>query len=206
LEQYASEILGRNPLAPPNQAPAFAVAPSHDVPRDRPWELELKAKDPDGRHRITYRLLSPKPEGLQLSEESGKLSWTPKANGKYEVVVEAVDNGFPPQQTEQKLVLNVTDPPAPPVEGPAFDVASQSFVSAILSGRNGAEVWIRTKTDNQTKRLSEGDEVAIGTVKGKVVEVNVDSQFVEIETDGHRWTFGMDGGSLQEAFKKSKTD
>lgn len=203
VEQYQAEILGRNPYAPPNKAPQFSVAASHDVPREREWSLDLKATDPDGRHRITYQLLSDKPDGLSFSAESGKLSWTPKQNGQYEILVQAVDSGFPPKKTQQQLTLKVIDPPAPPVETPTFDAASQSFVTAILGGRDGAQAWIRTKTDNQLYKVTPGDEISVGTVKGKVVEVNVDEQFVEIETDGRHWTVGMDD-SLQSAFKKSE--
>lgn len=203
--EYQEIILNRNPLGPPNRAPVFSIATTQDVPRSREWSLDLKATDPDGRHRIQYQLLSEAPDGLKLNPDTGKIIWTPTANGNYELLVQAVDSGFPPKKTEQKLVLKVIDPPAPPAETPQFDAASQSFVSAILSGRNGAQVWIRTKTDNNTYKVGAGDEISIGTVKGKIVEVNVDSQFVEIETEGRRWTFGMDD-SLQAAFKKSKTD
>ena len=207
VDEYLGQILERNPFGPPNRAPAFSIAASHDVPREREWSLELKANDPDGRHRVQYQLLSEKPEGLQFSESSGKITWTPKANGSYDLLVQAVDTGLPPKKSQQKLVLKVVDPPAAPVvaETPQFDAASQSFVSAILSGRDGAQVWIRTKTDNNTYKVGAGDEISIGTVKGKIVEVNVDSQFVEIETDGRRWTFGMDD-SLQAAYKRSRTE
>lgn len=206
VEQYQAEILGRNPYAPPNKAPQFSVAASHDLPRDRDWSLDLKATDPDGRHRITFQLLSDKPDGLSFSSDSGRLSWTPKQNGEYQLLVEAVDSGFPPKKTQQKLTLKVTDPPAPPPpETPSFDAASQSFVTAILGGRDGAQAWILTKTDNNLYKVAAGDEISVGTVKGKVVDVNVDEQFVEIETDGHRWTVGMDD-SLQSAFKKSQVD
>jgi hypothetical protein len=208
FEDYQDEILGRNPFGPPNQAPKFSVAGNHDLPRDRDWSLDLKAADPDGRHWIYYYLVGDVPEGLQFNQETGKISWVPKTNGNYELLVQAVDNGFPRKMTEHKLTLKVIDPPAPPppvVEAPKFDPSSQSFVSAIVSGRAGAQAWIRSKTDNNIYKVSAGDEIAIGTVKGKVIEVNVDQQFVEIESDGRHWTLGMDD-SVQEAFKKSKTD
>jgi hypothetical protein len=204
--EYQDAILNRNPFAPPNRAPVFSTAANQDVPREKDWSIELKANDPDARHRIKYRLLSEKPEGMQFNEETGKLSWTPKSNGNYELLVEAIDSGFPPKKSEQKLVFKVIDPPAAPVEGPQFDAASQSFVSAIVSGRSGSQVWIRTKTDNHTYKLSTGDEVSIGSVKGKIVDVNVDAQFVEMETNGHRWTFGMYVGYLQDAFKKAEIE
>lgn len=204
VEQYKEEILGRNPFGPPNNPPRFSIAGSHDVPRDKEWSLELKANDPDTRHRVKYTILADKPEGMKLSED-GKISWTPKANGKYELTVQAIDSGFPPKKAEQKLSLKVIDPPATPAPTvePKFDNASQSFVSAILKGRDGAQAWIRTKTDNKTRKLFVGDSVDIGSVKGKVVDVNVKEQFLEFDTEGRHWTIGMDE-NLQSAFKKSK--
>lgn len=205
IEQYTDDILGRNPFAPPNNPPQFSIAKSHEVPRDKEWSLELKANDLDTRHKVKYTLLSEKPEGLKLSDD--KISWTPKANGNYELTVQATDTGFPPKKVEQKLSLKVIDPPTapPPVVEPKFDNASQSFVSAILQGRGGAQAWIRTKTDNNTRKLFVGDLIDIGSVKGKVVDVNVDEQFIEVDSEGRHWTIGMDD-NLQSAFKKSKTE
>lgn len=207
-QQYQAEILARHPFAPPNLAPQLSVAGSHDVPRDRDWSLELKAVDPDPKHKVRYELLSAKPEGLEFSEESGKISWKPKANGTHELLVQALDSGFPPKKSQQKLTLNVVDPPvtAPTVEAPKFDVASQSFVSAVVSGRDGAQVWIRTKTDNKLLKVKVGDDISVGNVKGKVIGVNVDEQFAELETEGRHWTLGMDDASLQAAYSRSKED
>ncbi len=207
VDEYQALILARNPFSPPNNAPNFTVSSSHDVPRDRDWNLELKATDPDGRHKVSYKLLSEKPSGLRFSEDSGSVSWTPTANGTYELLVEAVDNGFPPKTAQKKLTLRVIDPPTapPPVETPKFDASSQSFVTAIVSGRNGAQVWIRSKTDNNTYKVTKGDEISIGSIKGKIVDVNVDEQFAEVESDGKRWILSMDESVLNQ-FKKAKED
>ncbi|MCC6511630.1 MAG: cadherin repeat domain-containing protein [Pirellulaceae bacterium] len=206
LEEYQTSILSRNPFAPPNRAPKFNVASSVDVPRDSDWSLEVKAVDPDNRHTVKYTLVSEKPEGLNFDETSGKFSWKPKANGNFDVVVQAIDTGFPPQKSEHKLTLKVVDPPAPPppptVE-PQFDVASQSYVSAVLGGRDRNELWIRSKTDNKYFVAVAGDQIAVGSVKGKIVEVNVEEQFAELETEGRRWILSMDDPSLQAAYKRS---
>ncbi len=133
VDEYIQSILSRNPFAPPNKAPKFSLASTIDVPRDSDWSLDLKAADPDARHKVKFTLLSETPEGLRFSEDSGKISWRPKTNGTYELMLKVADNGFPPKESEQKLTLKVVDPPPPPkvVETPKFDVASQSYVSAI---------------------------------------------------------------------------
>ncbi len=72
-----------------------------------------------------------------------------------------------------------------------------------MSGRDGDVVWIRSKTETNKIQAAAGDEISIGTIKGKVIEVNVDEQFVELETEGRRWILSMDDASLQAAYKKS---
>jgi hypothetical protein len=207
IEGYQASILGRNPFSPPNQPPRFNVASSIEVPRDREWSLELQATDPDPAHVVKYDVLSELPEGLRFSP-NGRLSWTPTANGSYELLVQATDSGFPAKSAQTKLTLRVTDPPKPPpppAEPPKFDPATQTFVSAMLNGRTGAEAWIRSKTDNNIFKVAVGDDINIGSVKGKIVEVNVDDQFLLIETEGRRWTLGM-GDYLEPTFKKSQIE
>ncbi len=203
-DDYIKDILGKNPFTPPNKAPKFNLADTVDVPRGQEYSLDLKASDPENRHKITYTLVSDKPEGLRL--EDGKIRWTPEENGKYELTVEASDNGLPSAKTQQKVVFKVIDPPPPPapkVES-QFDVASQSYVSAVLGGVERDEVWIRSKTDNKYFVVVKGDDISVGTVKGKIVDVNVSGKFAEVETEGRRWILSMDDASLQAAYKRSQ--
>lgn len=93
--------------------------------------------------------------------------------------------------------------PAPPP--PKFDVATQAFVSSVTSGRTGTAASIRSRIEGKTIDLSAGTEFEIGSVKAKVVDINVSEQFVELESDGVRWTIDMDT-SLADAFAKSKID
>lgn len=203
-DDYIKEILEKNPFTPPNKAPKFNLADSVDVPRGSDYSLDLKASDPENRHKIKYALLSDKPSGLSF-DDSGKISWKPTENGKYELLVEAIDDGLPAAKTQQKVVLKVVDPPKvePPKVEPQFDVATQSYVSAVLGGRDRDELWIRSKTDNKYFVAVKGDEISVGTVKGKIVDVNVEEQFAELETEGRRWILSMDDASLQAAFKRS---
>ncbi len=205
LDEYKKTILDRNAFSPPNQAPSFAKT-SFDVTRGTPWDQILETKDFEN-HEVSFEFVSAElPEGLKLKGKT--LSWKPAENGKYEVVVKARDNGWPSMITEQKLTLNVIDPPppeAPPVEPAKFDAATQSFVSAIVSGRSGPEAWIRSKTEGKTLKLSEGADFEIGSIKAKIVGINLIEDFVELESEGKHWTIGMDS-SLADAFAKSQID
>lgn len=204
-EEYKKTILNRNPFSPPNQAPKISSSSSHTVERGKNWSLNLEAKDPES-HRVEFEMVSTDlPEGLRFN--NGSLSWEPSENGEYEVLVRAMDNGWPSKSTEQKLVISVVDPPKeePKVEPPKFDVATQAFVSALLRGRSGPEAWIRSRTDGKTLQLSEGADFELGSIKAKVIGINLDEDFVELESDGARWTIGMDT-SLADAYNRSKID
>ncbi len=204
-DEYKLAILNRNPFAPPNQKPKLATSRTHEIKRGESWSLSLEANDPENQ-AIDFELVSTElPEGLSFRR--GAFSWRPTENGEYEVEIRAKDRGWPSQTVEEKLTLRVVDPPAeePKVEPPAFDVASQAFVSAMLKGRGGPEAWIRSRTDGKTLQLSEGSDFELGSIKAKVVGINLKEDFLELETDGRRWTIGMDT-SLADAFKRSQID
>ena len=204
--EYKQKILGRNPFAPPNHPPSFTLARSLEIPRGTAWEQIVETKDHEN-HSVELSLPSADvPQGLQLSGKT--LKWTPQENGTYEVVLQATDQGWPRGVAEHKLTLNVVDPPKPPEpepEPPKFDVATQAFISALLSGRSGPEAWIRSRVEGKTVELAEGSEFEIGSVKAKVVGINLNEEFMEMESEGIRWTIGMDT-SLADAYAKSKID
>ncbi len=206
VEEYKRTILERNPFSPPNQAPTLAFERSYELPRGVPWNQILKVEDAEG-HEVDLSMVSEQvPEGLELSGKT--LSWTPGENGSYEVLVRASDSGWPSATAEERLTFNVVDPPKPEEPAPPpleFDAAKQAYVSALLSGRSGPEVWIRSRIDGKTHELAEGTDFQIGSIKGKVVGIHLSEDYIELESDGVRWTVGMDT-SLAEAFAKGQVD
>ncbi len=207
-EEYVDSIITHNPFAQPNKPPRLATSTRQEVKRGEDWKLKLEGSDPEA-HLVKFELVSKDvPAGLKLNESGSEISWKPSENGEFEVVVRAVDNGIPAQSSEHKLALKVVDPPpppTPPVEPPKFDAATQSRVTALVGGRNGPEVWVRSLTDGKSFQLAEGDDFEVGTIKAKVVSINLKESFAEFETNGIRWIVGMDS-TLKDAFEKSKAD
>lgn len=206
-DEYKQKILGRNPFAPPNEPPKFALDKnSFDLPKGAPWDQILKTEDAEN-HEVELSIVSEKvPEGLSLGGKT--LKWNPKENGTYEVIIKATDKGWPRSSSEQKLTLQVIDPPKPEEPKPPppkFDVATQAFVSSVTSGRSGPIASIRSRIEGKTIDLSMGTEFEIGAVKAKVVDINPSQGFIELESDGVRWTIDLDT-SLADAFAKSKID
>ena len=186
----------------------WATATRQEVKRGESWSLKLEGNDPEA-HYVRFELVSKElPPGLKFSDRSGEISWKPEANGDYEVLVRAIDDGLPAKSAEYKLALKVVDPPSPPppkVEPPKFDPATLSRVTALVGGRDGPQVWVRSPSGEKSLQLSEGEDFEIGSIKAKVVSINLKESFAEFETDGIRWLVGMDS-TLKEAFEKSKAD
>ncbi len=205
-DEYKQIILDRNPFSPPNQPPTLAGPRTFEIPRGTPWEQILKLEDPEN-HEVQLQFDGDQlPEGLQLSGKTVK--WTPAENGKFELALRVSDSGWPSANSVEKLTFNVVDPPkaAEPEPEPAkFDAATQAFITGLVSGRTGNEVWIHSRTEGKTHELSVGSEFEIGSVKGKIVNINLNEDTIELESGDVLWTAGMDT-SLAAAFAKSKID
>ncbi|GIW96838.1 MAG: hypothetical protein KatS3mg111_0171 [Pirellulaceae bacterium] len=210
IERYVEVILGRNPFFPQNNPPQLRVSGQLTIERGKRWEFPLaaEARDPEG-DPVRVELVSTEiPAGLRL--RGGTIEWEPQENGRYEIVVRAADEAWPSKAIEQRLVLQVVDPkvepqPEPEPEPPKFDPARQTYVSAMLGGRNGPEVWIRSRVEGKTLKLRVGDEFEVGTIRAKVVDINLRENFIELESDSLRWTVDMDT-PLATAFERAKVD
>jgi hypothetical protein len=166
-------------------------------------DVGLAAKDSDPGQVVKYEFEGEPIRGMQLDPASGNLSWTALELGDYKVGVRATDSGIPAKSSVQWISIKVQEPP-PAVKKPKdFDVASQAFVSALISDGKGPQAWIRSKTENKTLYLREGEQLKLGDIEGKVISIG--SNFLEVETEGKRWTVGQDE-SLADAYKRGIED
>ncbi len=144
VDDYHKTIVQKNIFYPANRPPAWSNTASTSTNIGSALNYELTAKDPDEKQSVRYELVDSTAEGLKL--EGNRLVWSPKENGKYEVTVRAIDSGFPSASTEQKIAVNVTDPPPPPTPEPAkpkFDVATQTRVTGLVSGSKDQRLGLR---------------------------------------------------------------
>jgi hypothetical protein len=152
---------------------------------------------------VTYAIEGEAPKGMEIDPQSGKLTWTSNELGEFKVAVRAFDSGIPSRSSVQMVSIRVAEPPPPAKEAPKFDIASQAYLTALIADTKGPAAWVRSKTEAKTIYLRKGDELKLGDVIGKVIEVRPD--FVELETDGKRWTVGLDE-SIADAYKKSMVE
>jgi hypothetical protein len=196
-QAYHDAIVGRNLFGPANNAPRITAIGNKDVPLGRSTDLTVKGTDPDPLDKVRYRLVqSPDPEA-KLDPDSGRLSWSPKALGKYEFVVEAIDDGLPNKASRpEKIVLNVIDAPGPVAKRLDFDHAKYTVLTAVLDVDGQGEIWLHIRPTGQTLALHEGDQFEVGSVKGTVTEIGLyDFSFV---SDGKRRKLAQ-GDILEQA-------
>lgn len=204
LATYSDPIMNRNLFEPPNRAPTFEGSPSIEaiVGRDSPASLSFK--DSEG-HRMSYELVGDPPSGVSLDERSGTLRIRSDKVEEFELLVRATDTGYPRQSTEQKLRVNVVDPPppsAPPAPKLGFDDSTQTVLTALVQGRTEATAWLDVRTKATTVKLRKGDQFEIGRLKGLVIEATPES--VTFEVDGRRFTL-KPGDNLGEAAKQAES-
>jgi hypothetical protein len=201
LADYQDAIVGRNLFSPANHPPQWSETASTEAVRGSPFNFNPGAKEIDAGQQVTYEIIGEAPEGLQIGRGGSELNWLPQQTGTYVVSIKATDNGLPRQSSEQKLTINVVDPP-PVVEvktEPKMDVASQAEISFLGAGRNGPEAWVRSKLEGKTIFLKEGDKLTLGSVDGTVVAIG--ANYMELETNGKKWTVGLDE-NLADAFRR----
>ncbi len=199
-EDYVRIISERNLFGPPNRAPQISGLGNQKAIRGQSVDIAARGSDPDKLDKLTYKLVKSGATDARLDPSSGKLSWTPRTNGKYEFLVQAIDDGWPAKASkEEVLVVTVEDPPPPPVEPPkklAFDDAKYTVLSAVLDVSGTGEIWLNVRPRGKMLKLGVGDKFEVGSIKGVVTSIG-DGDF-SFERDGkeHRLTRG---GTLGEA-------
>lgn len=203
LEEYKKTIVERNMFSPTNQPPTLEPTKVVEAKIGLPLDHTVEAKDPDATHKIKYELVGDAPKGLTVDPDTGKLTWSSNELGEFKVNLKATDSGLPPKSSTQLLTINVKEPPPPAKEPVKFDVASQSVVTALIVGKNGPEAWVHSKTDDKKFYLHKGDQLKLGGIEGKVMDVG--ANYVEFETESRRWVVGLDE-SIADAFNRGQID
>lgn len=204
-EKYYEIILGRNLFGPQNQPPKVTISGSKDLTINRPAGLAVKGTDPDPDDKVTYKALElPAPEA-KFNERTGQLDWIPNKLGKYKLVVEVQDNGYPRSPVKQEIALNVVEARAPIETRPTgFDQSKFTVLSGVIEVDGERQIWLhnRTQRDGMLK-LRIGDAFEVGTIKGTVESIGL-TDFTFVSEDGKVRRLAK-GGSLYEAAEAPQT-
>ncbi|KAA5543655.1 cadherin repeat domain-containing protein [Roseiconus nitratireducens] len=194
---YSEPILNRNLFEPPNKAPSYSGDRTLQATVGRNEAFPLAFKDPEGQ-TVTYELVDA-PDSVSLDPRSGTLRVQSDELKQFDVVVKAIDSGYPTRTVEQSLVVKIVEPPPkeeePEVE-PEFDDAKQTYLTGLVQGANDWTAWMNVRTRGKTLKLRVGDEFEIGSVRGVVREINSDHVKIDI---GDRTVTLTSGGTLKSA-------
>jgi len=167
-EAYYDAIVGRNVFGQRNNAPTISLSGSQEVFLGREAELTVKGTDPDPYDVVYYELVQSSYPDAKVDRLTGKFTWTPKAVGQFEFVVEGIDDGFPAKvSNREKIVLTVKEQKNER-QGIAFDFAKFTMLTAVLDIDGQGEVWLHVRPTGQMVTLHQGDQFEIGSVKGTV--------------------------------------
>lgn len=199
-EEYIRIISERNLFGTPNRAPQVLGLGNQKAIRGRSVDIAARGSDPDKLDKLTYKLVKSGATDARLDPSTGRLSWTPRSNGKYEFVIQATDDGWPAKASKDELlVVTVEDPPPPPAEPPkklAFDDAKHTVLTAVLDVSGTGEVWLNIRPRGKMLKLGVGDQFEVGSIKGVVTAIGEGDFTFESDGKEHRLT---KGGKLGEA-------
>jgi len=188
LLDYQTSIVGRNIFSPPNKVPQLSGLGRQRATTNRSVEITAKANDPDPLDKVLFELVKSPTKDARL-DANGRFTWTPRQPGDYEFEIAVRDDNFPPRFITDKLIVTVSDPPkvvAPPPPPPrdpdeepklAFDNAKHTVLSAVISVGAEGEIWLFVRPTRELLKLHEGENFAIGSIKGTVREI-LDDEFI----------------------------
>lgn len=196
-EEYRTNILNRNFFEPPNQAPRYSGSEQLTATIGRSEDIKFDFNDPEN-DSIRLSIEGELPDWASWDEAAGRLKVSPPvpAEGEgespsidsFELKVIASDDGYPSRETTQMVVIKTQSPPPPPKPEPpkpGFDDSTQTFLTALVQGRDDWRAWMSVRTRGTTLKLKVGDEFEIGSIRGKVTDVTARS--VKLEIDGQTY-------------------
>lgn len=190
---YIDTVVARNLFGPANKPPQITASTQTGNPA-QPLTFKVPARDPDSEDKLSYKFEGEPPAGATLDEQSGEFRWTPPALGEYSVSIRVTDDGVPNQSVTGTVKLAIVEAPVAEPPKPGFDPATQAILSGITESAGVPEVWINVKTEGKVLKLRQGDDISVGTVKGKIAEIDLKFKSAKIAAD--------DGGMITVALGK----
>lgn len=198
LEDYNQLIVTRNLFSRGNTKPTFDDSKIQELVMGRAGEIHVKADPADSNQRITtYRIVKWTLDGkIPEPSSSGTFHVTPDKLGEFEVEVEAQDSGAAPNNVATQLVKVVVKEARAETPAPPFDESAVASFTGFVEVSGQAQTWLRIRTTDERFYLGEGDEFAVGKVKGTVRTIT--QKGVEFESGGKRYSVRI-GQKLAEA-------
>ena len=181
-------------LRDPNLAPVFEEIEQVTAYSGRPFTLSVYANDPDGAgEEMTYELAGDVPEGVQIDETTGDLSWTPPLTldlGEYPVEITATDAGEPAQSASTAVTINVVE-----------DSALHTYYVGYFDEDGQPEAFLYNRATNERTIAHPGEQIVVADIEAQIARI--DREHLEL-TIGSR-TFRLPlGKSLRQLLPVSQ--
>ncbi len=199
LEDYKAGILGRNIFSPPNSPPSLRYVGNKKVSLGNQLSVKVIAQDPDEFDQLSFSLVGYVPEGAEIDEQTGTITWSPQEIDEFDLSVQVADSGTPSLTDEVTFTVTVTE--ADPEDDVAddndgLDEAQYTYLVGTISTGPNREIWLNIRTTGKVLRLSKGDRIKVGTVSGVVHEIG--DKHASIRTDDGELLIRV-GQNLSEA-------
>jgi hypothetical protein len=212
-DDYLDVILGRNLFGPPNNPPEPRSVRTPSAYVRESMSETITARDRDPLDSVTFRL-EQGPAGMTVEagrgtpggEFSARLSWRPERTGRYDVVIAAIDDGYPNKVSLLEFEVSVTEQPTtgsrPDPPKPEFDHSRYTFLTSVQQIDGQGLVWFYTRTKNEKIVCREGDEVKVGPYTALVKRIDIDQLKIELEVEDEVLVLAL-GQSLPDARPKA---
>ncbi len=159
----------------PNEPPVIDQASALRFFLGRASKKTIAADDPDGENTKLKFSIANAPEGMQIGEDDGVLSWTPAESLEaqtYEIQVTVTDSDEDPESVTKTIPVSLEEDSA------RYTFLTTTFKRVFGEGREEWEAYLFDRATNKTTMLKKGEEVTITdfemTVKG------IGDDFVEV--------------------------
>ncbi|WP_404307380.1 hypothetical protein [Neorhodopirellula lusitana] len=178
-----SQRLVVTPPAPPKK-PEPAKTAEGSAPAEESDYADTNSADSDAGDSNSAESDSSADSDPPASDTPSDTPAAPKPAQPFSFELVAIDNGYPNRQSTRTVTITpqVAPIPPPPVIREGFDDSTQTFLTALVQGRDDWTAWMSVRTRGKTLKLKIGDEFEIGSVSGKVTAVS--NRSVTLEIDG----------------------
>ena len=170
-------------LREPNHPPSFAEVSELTFYLGRESRVTLAATDEDlPQQSLRFELNGDVPEGMEIDERTGELSWTPPESLELTtmtVSVSVTDSGVPPESTKVDVPVRLAE-----------DSARFTYLTACLARATGTEAWLFDRATNRKRVVRERDEMTIADKSFRVVTIAADSILCQTATGFERLFLG----------------
>lgn len=148
----------------------------------RPTTKQLVANDPDGENSRLKYSVEGTPEGMQVNERTGALTWTPAESldaQSIDLRVTVTDSDDDPKSITKTIPISVEEDSA------RYTFLTTTFKREFAEGAAEWEAYLYDRATNKTTQLKVGQQVTVADFEMDIQKI--DEDFVEVQRPDGRF-------------------